>query len=108
MRDTGIEVADTSKIDMEEEELAGKVEKGTNGYTNGHVNGMVSKDESHGAQQDWKILATDGSVKGWVALNIDEGEGVESKQGLTDEAAMPSEAVMQTEVMDDDGAKERL
>jgi len=108
MRENGIEVADTSRIDMEEEELADKVENGANGHLNGHVNGVVPKDGGYAAKQDRKILATDGNVKGWIALDVDENDFAKSTTGVTDAEAMPGEAVMKGEVMSGDSERERL
>ncbi|KAB2581028.1 Platelet-activating factor acetylhydrolase [Lasiodiplodia theobromae] len=48
LRENGTEVADTSRIDMEE---AG------------------ASDENQGKAGDWKILETNGAVRGWVALS---------------------------------------
>lgn len=107
MRENGMEVADTSRIDMEEGEHAAG--KGPNGVLNGHVNGVVDKANGSAAKQDWKILATDGSVRGWVALSVDGDSGTCGTSGVTDVDAMPSEAVMQGEVLNSgDGERERL
>lgn len=107
LRLNGIEVADTSRIDMEEEEHA--VEKRPNGVQNGHVKGVVAKNDGSPAKQDWKILATDGSVHGWISLSVDDDSGTRGTNGVTDADAMPSEAVMQNEVMNiEEGEKERL
>ena len=110
LRENGIEVADTSRIDMEEEEhFAQKGQNGhMNGHMNGHLNGTRSKHERHAATQDWKILATDGTVKGWVSLNLSEDAVPNGTNDVTDADAMPSEAVMKGEVMDGDSEKERL
>lgn len=108
MRLNGIEVADTSRRDMEEEEEHA-VEKRPNGVHNGHVNGVVAKHDGSPAKQDWKILATDGSVHGWISLSVDEDSGTRGTNGVADADAMPSEAVMQNEVMNiEEGEKERL
>lgn len=107
MRANDIQVADTSTIDMEEEERA--VGKVRNGVTNGHMNGMVGKEDGSTARQDWKILATDGSVHGWISLSLDEDSGTQWTNGATDADAMPSEAVVQGEVLNnEESAKERL
>ena len=97
MRHNGIEVADTSSIDMEEE-VKGK-HKLANGHANGHVHGSIdTKGTSLG--QDHKILAADGSVRGWVALSVDgERHAGEASNKSTDAAADPQEAVMSGEVM---------
>lgn len=120
MRENGVEVADTSKMDMEEEVLVGTAEKEMNGHANGHmnehvngtvnkhVNGMVTGRVESAAKQDWKILATDGKVKGWVALGLGEEEPGRVTNGMTDAEAMPSDGVMSGEVMDEEGKSERL
>ncbi|KAI9871785.1 MAG: hypothetical protein M1830_002455 [Pleopsidium flavum] len=108
MRESGIEVAETSRIDMEEDEQAEKVENGANGHLNGHMDGSVSKIDAHAANQDWRILATNGKVKGWIALNVYENDAAKSTNGLMDAEAMPGEAVMKSEVMDGDSDRERL
>ena len=106
MRENGLEVADTSRIDMEEEHAE---RKASNCIKNGRMNGVVAKNGPGTAQQDWKILATDGSVHGWISLSVDDDSGTRGASGATDTDAMPSEAVMQGEVLDiDEGEKERL
>ena len=107
MRENGFEVADTSKIDMEEEEHAAG--KGPNSVLNGHVNGVVATNNGSATKQDWKILATDGSVHGWISLSVDEDSITQGTSGVTDAEAMPSDAVMQGEVMhNEEGERERL
>lgn len=107
VRENGIEVADTSRIDMEEGEHA--VEKAGNAVPNGHSNGIVVEDDGNAAKQDWKILATDGSVHGWISLSVDDDSGARGTSGVTDVDAMPSDAVMQGEVMNHgEGERERL
>lgn len=106
MRQNGMEVADTSSIDMEEGEHAAV---GPNGVSNGHVNGVVDEPNGSAAKQDWKILATDGSVRGWIALSVDGDPGTRGSSGVTDVDAMPSEAVVQGEVLSSgDAERERL
>lgn len=91
MRQNGIEVAPTSSVDMEEDAAAGGshpvVDSGNEGLSKG---------------QDLKILATDGSVKGWVALRPEDanktelGEAVNTK---TDDKATPLTAVVDGELI---------
>ncbi|EKG13944.1 Platelet-activating factor acetylhydrolase plasma/intracellular isoform II [Macrophomina phaseolina MS6] len=61
LRENGVEVADTSRIDLEEAEASQKED--------GNV---VSTDKSG----DWKILGTNGEVRGWVPLttNLNDSE----------------------------------
>ena len=107
MRENGFEVADTSKIDMEEEEHAAG--KGPNSVLNGHVNGVVATNNGSATKQDWKILATDGSVHSWISLSVDKDSITQGTSGVTDAEAMPSDAVMQGEVMhNEEGERERL
>lgn len=108
MRETDIEVADTSRIDMEEESVKASPKMRVNGYLDNHIKDIVSKDEKLQGRQDWKILATDGSVKGWVSLDLNEEAGTNGSDDATAEDAMPSEAVLQGEVMDNDRDVQRL
>lgn len=91
MRQNGIELAPTSSIDMDEEAAA----EGSHRYAD-PGSGPLSKG------QDLKILATDGSVKGWVALRPGDtekneiGEAVNTKTG---ENATPSAAVVDGEIL---------
>ncbi|KAL8649769.1 MAG: hypothetical protein Q9226_005438 [Calogaya cf. arnoldii] len=72
MRRNGVEVANTSAIDMEQ-----------------------SKADS----QDWNILQKDGSVAGWVALELGESKHTEEAANeKTSQTADPMEAVVQGEV----------
>jgi platelet-activating factor acetylhydrolase len=105
MRENGIEVADTSRIDMEEEELADKVENGANGHLNGHVNGVVPKDGGVCREARSKDLSNRWNVKGWIALDVDENDFAKSTNGVTDAEAMPGEAVMKGEVMSGDSER---
>lgn len=80
MRSNGIEVADTSAIDMEEVAADGRVPGGENG-------------------QDWRILQKDGSVAGWVALDLGHSKHTdEAVNKETAQSADPMEAVFQGEV----------
>ena len=84
VRRAGIEVADTSSVDMEDEtglKLSIKGDRASIG-------------------QDRKILATDGSVRGWVALKLEDndkkaGEGANA-QSYKDTS--PAQAVMENEM----------
>ncbi|KAL8938408.1 MAG: hypothetical protein Q9211_003211 [Gyalolechia sp. 1 TL-2023] len=80
MRRNGIEVANTSLVDMEE---------------------TISHDHSPSgpAGQDHKILKRDGSVAGWVALELGARKRAEEADNeQTSERADPMEAVIQGEV----------
>lgn len=97
MRVNGTEVGDTSSVDMEEEVKS----KHTlaNGHANGHVHGSVGN-LATSLGQDHKILAADGSVRGWVALSVDgETHAGEASNKSTQAAADPKEAVMSGEAM---------
>ena len=107
LRRSGIAVTDTSKLDMEIHEDAGVKVPGL-----GDENRLP-------LGQDHKILATDGSVRGWVAVdfkkelkkstmngyvkgsNKHEGHAVggDATYGGVKEAQGPDEAVIQGEVM---------
>ncbi|KAL8806145.1 MAG: hypothetical protein Q9182_001546 [Xanthomendoza sp. 2 TL-2023] len=80
MRRKGIEVADTSALDMEE------------GASNGHFPaGHIS--------QDSKILLRDGSVAGWVALHLSNHKHSEEAANVqTSGTANPMEAVVEAEM----------
>ena len=89
LRRSGVQVADTSALDMESS------------------NSDIPAEQPDGKQashlvQDHKILATDGSIKGWIAIPLDS-----SNDGIVDgnvhaiEANDPSDAIVQGEVMKD-------
>lgn len=91
MRQNGIELAPTSAVDMEEE-AAPESSRLSTDYGNEH----------HSKGQDLKILATDGSVKGWVALkpgDADKKEIGEAVNTKTSENATPSVAVVDGEIL---------
>ncbi|KAL8726010.1 MAG: hypothetical protein Q9181_006207 [Wetmoreana brouardii] len=80
LRTNEIEVADTSALDMEEATSEGHVPAG-------HIG------------QDSKILKSDGSIAGWVALQLGSSKHVEEAANeRTSETADPMEAVIQGEV----------
>lgn len=90
MRQHGIELAPTSSADMEEEAAEGS-----------HP-GVDSENEQLSKGQDSKILATDGSVKGWVALGpevADKKQIGEAVNFKTSESATPSTAVIDGEII---------
>ncbi|KAI4093525.1 MAG: hypothetical protein LQ339_007663 [Xanthoria mediterranea] len=79
MRRNGVEVADTSAIDMEDASAHDGVPGGQIG-------------------QDWRILQKDGSVAGWVALDLGSRKHTEEAvNNETAETADPIEAVVQGE-----------
>ncbi|KAI4216662.1 MAG: hypothetical protein LQ351_001151 [Letrouitia transgressa] len=85
LRQNGVKVADTSSKDMEEED--GPVENGG------------SADGDQGSRQDAKILRKDGSVKGWIALELAQDSGDdEAANKRTDRTAEPIEAVVEGEI----------
>ena len=84
-RRAGIEVADTSSVDMEDE-----------------VGLKLSiKGDRTSIGQDRKILAEDGSVRGWIALKLEESNGKagEAANAQSYKNASPAQAVMENEVM---------
>ncbi|KAL9003744.1 MAG: hypothetical protein Q9188_003408 [Gyalolechia gomerana] len=83
MRRNGLEVADTSLLDMEEATSDGHTSSGQAGQ----------------AGQDPKILKHDGSVTGWIALELAAGKHAEEAGNeQTSERADPIEAVVQGEM----------
>ncbi len=80
LRRSGVKVADTSISDMELEAPVSEQPQG---------------DAKFPLAQDHQILATDGSVKGWIAIPLNDGDA----KGHTIEAKSPSDAVVQGEVM---------
>ena len=87
LRRSGINVADTSVSDMELE-----VEKDSERQEG-------DQKKRYPLSQDHKILATDGSVKGWIAIPFDDDGADSLKGGDTVTAKQPSEAIVQGEVM---------
>lgn len=82
LRDAGIKVADTSRIDMEEEKA--------------NLNEVAV---SEGKNQDWKILDTkSGSVRGWVALTTDP-DPVDDAEETEKVSKSPAAAVVEGEVL---------
>lgn len=80
MRRNGIEVADTSLVDMEETTSEGHTSSGQAG-------------------QDPKILKRDGSVAGWVALELGSSKhSDEADNEQTSERSDPMDAVIQGEM----------
>ena len=77
LRGCGIKVGDTSAADME-------------------------LDDDADITEDHKILATDGSVKGWIAISLDGKDGPAGPNGHAIEANSPGEAVHEGEVMKHD------
>ena len=104
LRGNGVEVAETSDVDMEVEKMRKDSVK-ENGHINGHSNGHTKPQPtkthpSASTTQDHNILSTDGSVRGWVALqlNTKNTDNEEATNERTDENADPIEAVMEGEV----------
>ena len=87
LRRNGIKVADTSAIDME--------------LSQSDPSGRGETDEKRllPLSQDHRILAADGSVKGWIAIPLDERDESVGTNGHAFEAENPSQAVMKGEVM---------
>ena len=84
-RRAGIEVADTSSVEMED----------------GAGLKLSVKGDRTEIGQDRKILATDGSVRGWIALKLDENheEAGEAANAQSYKSTSPAQAVMDSEVM---------
>ena len=97
MRQNGIELADTTNVEMEE---AGglKPTKSMNGHANGHLDGEIVHEASR-LGQDWSILETSGSIRAWVSLRLeDESQpGEAAVKNLTTQAA-PTDVVMNGEM----------
>ena len=82
LRDAGIKVADTSRIDVEEEKA--------------NLNEVAV---SEGKTKDWKILDTKGgSVRGWVALTTDP-DPVDDAEETEKVPKSPAAAVVEGEVL---------
>ena len=87
LRRSGVRVADTSASDMEME-IEGPDAQQREG------------DQMLPLAQDHRILATDGSVRGWIAIPLNnDSKGFASSKKHTVEAEYPSDAVVQGEVM---------
>lgn len=89
LRQNGYEVGDTSLLEMKSE-------------ANGHVLPVVVGQQPRN-DQDSKILNTDGSIKGWIALTAggeSDGDGATVAIDISDQAS-PSEAVVKGEVLKD-------
>ena len=92
LRRNGFEVSNPSPIDPD-----GKVDSRGTEYL--PAEGTFKEDP---AGHDMKILATDGSVKGWIALNFSDDDNAEVSQGLSaymGEKVSPMAAVVQGEVI---------
>ena len=87
LRRSGVKVANTSASDME--------------LRNSDTPGLEQPEGKHSFQlaQDHKILAGDGSIKGWIAIPLDESNGFANANGHATEAEHPSDAIVQGEVM---------
>lgn len=89
LRQNGYEIAETSPLDMKPE-------------ANGHIlPGIVRQQPRDGP--DSKILATDGSIKGWIALTSGGGsdaDGAVINNDISDKAS-PTEAVIKGEILKD-------
>lgn len=89
LRRSGIKVADTSALDMELES------SDTPGLEQRKGNQTIQ------LAQDHKILATDGSIKGWIAIPLNDSNGFANANGHATEAKHPTDAIVQGEVMKD-------
>ena len=103
LRQNGTEVAPTSATDMEEIPDHHGTKMTLNGHAlgNGHAH-HVKLEESLYKAQDKKILAADGSIRGWIALNpYNEDRPGEAVNEKTKADADPMDAVLQGEIMGD-------
>ena len=96
LRRSGVKVADTSASDMELE-LESQQGSDTSGSGEQQEGGDLKG--RFPLAQDHKILATDGSVRGWIAIPLDECDDVAGSKAETVEAEQPGEAIVQGEVM---------
>ena len=87
LRRSGVEVADTSALDMELEESSNT------------PLGLGQQPQTFPLAQDHKILLTDGSIKGWIAIPIDDSDDFAHANMYKSRAEHPSDAVVQGEVM---------
>lgn len=87
LRRSGVKVADTSALDLElERSNSSKVEQSGGGQV-------------FPLAQDHDILATDGSIKGWIAIPLNDSDGLANTNRHATEAKQPSDAIVQGEVM---------
>lgn len=87
LRRSGVKVADTSAADMEMES------SDTPGLEQPEGN------QTFPLAQDHRILATDGSIKGWVAIPLNDSKDFATANGRAVDAKHPSDAIVQGEVM---------
>lgn len=87
LRRSGVKVSDTSALDME--------------LKNSNTAGFEQPqgDQTFPLAQDHQILATDGSIRGWIAIPLDDRNGFAKANGRVTEAQHPSDAIVQGEVM---------
>ena len=98
LRINKFDVADTSSLDMEESATSPDHERKFNGHASPRMNGSA-KQSQRLIGQDRKILADDGSIRGWIFVKLDETKAHEAINEETDETAHPSAAIMDGEVM---------
>lgn len=84
LRRSGVRVADTSALDMEMESSSLEQRQGS---------------ETFPLAQDHKILLTDGSIKGWVAIPLDDAEDFTYLTLSMKKPKHPSDAIVQGEIM---------
>lgn len=89
LRRSGVRVADTSALDME---------LTTSSSDTPGLEQPQGKQTSRLAQ-DHQILATDGSIKGWIAIPPNDGNSFANANGHATKAEYPSDAIVQGEVM---------
>lgn len=86
LKENGLKVTSTSQIALEEDEKNFPSEQ--------------LPVTPAGAKGDWRILATNGKVKGWIPINVEEGTQSESDASSnSDKWKSPSDAVVEGEVL---------
>ena len=92
LRRSGIKVADTSAVDMELQNISPDDSPPRAKRSEG-------VDESYPLAQDHQILASDGSIRGWIAIPLSDDDGNVDSKGQTVVAEQPSDAVLKGEVL---------
>lgn len=110
LRQNGIELAASSSVDMEEEtiiEAAGAGKDSTSGPAPKAANGHLPNG------QDFRVLGPNGSVRGWISLTATDNDGRkpelgEAANGDLSAKALPSEAVLDSEVLKKESVNGKL
>ncbi|KAL9067637.1 MAG: hypothetical protein Q9157_006741 [Trypethelium eluteriae] len=100
LRTCGIDVADTPHIDAEETQESKNDPASDVEIKNGMGEGYM-----HGSRRDWKILAADGSVRGWINVSAEAEERDESDGSSADATShkgtdnSPESAIVEGEML---------